>query len=74
MSAGSSGGWYAGLTKRRVYERFVLSFCLRVDDEFTFGGDAHGVLAYATENDGRVPARASWVEASGVGCERARHS
>lgn len=56
MSAGSSGGWYAGLTKRRVYERFVLSFCLRVDDEFTFGGGTHGVLAYAAENDGRVPA------------------
>jgi hypothetical protein len=56
MMAGSSGGWYAGLTKRRVYERFVLSFCLRVDDEYTCCGNAHGVLAYAAENDGRVPA------------------
>jgi hypothetical protein len=42
LASGSTGGWHAGLTFKRLVERFTMSFRLRVEDEHTFGGQPHG--------------------------------
>lgn len=50
MAAGKSGGWYAGVPRERVYERLMLSFALRVEDEYSFCGELRG--AYRAAADG----------------------
>jgi hypothetical protein len=35
LASGSSGGWHAGLTFKRLVERSTMSFQLRVEDEHT---------------------------------------
>lgn len=48
--AGKSGGWYAGVPRERAYERLMLSFALRVEDEYSFCGELRG--AYRAAADG----------------------
>ncbi|KAG9408581.1 hypothetical protein AC1031_020437 [Aphanomyces cochlioides] len=36
------GKWYEGLSRSRMYERFVTSFQMRVEDEYVFGGNLVG--------------------------------
>ena len=44
LQAGTTGGWYGGLSRERVHERCVFSFALRVEDEYTMGGYV-GIMA-----------------------------
>jgi hypothetical protein len=34
--------WYEGLPRERVYQRLIVSFCLRVEDEYAFEGELYG--------------------------------
>lgn len=51
MEAGKSGGWYAGIPRKRVHERLVLSFALRVGDEHMFNGGVWGALRAAADGE-----------------------
>jgi hypothetical protein len=50
MEAGKTGGWYAGVPRERLYERLMLSFALRVDDEYSILQELRG--AYLATADG----------------------
>eukprot|EP00798_Chlamydomonas_sp_ICE-L_P027234 gene27234-2488_t len=51
LASGMNGGWYTGLHKRaRVYERFYMSYQLRVEDEYTMCGETYGT--YGTQAQG----------------------
>eukprot|EP01025_Chloroclados_australasicus_P007231 TRINITY_DN12309_c0_g1_i4.p2 TRINITY_DN12309_c0_g1~~TRINITY_DN12309_c0_g1_i4.p2 ORF type:complete len:167 (-),score=14.58 TRINITY_DN12309_c0_g1_i4:44-544(-) len=47
FSSGSSGGWYTGIERERVYERIWMSFQLRVEDEYTHAGNMVGAYGQA---------------------------
>ena len=49
--AAETGGWYGGVSRARVYERLVISFCLRVADEYTFAGNVVGVNRASRESE-----------------------
>jgi hypothetical protein len=51
VGAGKSGGWYAGVPRERVYERLMLSFALRVEDEYSFCGELRGAYRAAAEGE-----------------------
>ena len=34
--------WYEGLPRERVYQRLIVSFCLRVEDEYSLEGELYG--------------------------------
>lgn len=53
LEAGKSGGWYSGLLtdhRKRVYERLYMSFQLRVEDEYTFGGNMVGTYGVQADD------------------------
>ena len=49
--AAETGGWYGGVSRERVYERLVVSFCLRVADERTFAGNIVGINRASRESE-----------------------
>ena len=51
FQAPETGGWYGGVSRQRVYERLVLSFCFRVEDEFKYAGNYVGVMRAAFEDE-----------------------
>lgn len=55
LSAGSSGAWYAGLTRERVYQRFATSFCFRVEDEYMHAGRTIGIMAQVMSGGDQEP-------------------
>mmetsp|Transcript_29165 Transcript_29165/g.40940 ORF Transcript_29165/g.40940 Transcript_29165/m.40940 type:complete len:250 (-) Transcript_29165:57-806(-) len=54
LESGSNSQWHTGIKRRRVYERFVMSFQLRVEDEYTMGGNLVGT--YGEQAGGGRPA------------------
>jgi hypothetical protein len=42
-SRGDPKSWCKGLTEKRVYKRFIDSYRLRIEDDYTFRGDASGL-------------------------------
>ena len=49
MTAGTSGVWHSGVKRKRVWQRLVLSFGLRVEDEYAFAGQFVGIMKAASE-------------------------
>jgi hypothetical protein len=42
LQAGESGAWHAGLSRKRMIERFVMSWQLRVEDTYTMTSEMIG--------------------------------
>ena len=45
LEAGASGAWHQGLSRRRLFDRLIESFQLRVEDEYCYQGNLIGAYA-----------------------------
>jgi hypothetical protein len=48
-------GWYRGLRRKRVYQRFVMSFALRTEDEYSTAGNLVGLYDYSAAGASPTP-------------------
>ncbi|KAF0756618.1 hypothetical protein DYB25_002390 [Aphanomyces astaci] len=54
--------WHERIPRTRVYERFVVSFQLRVEDEYVFGGEMVGTYGEQTGGEPCAPQFMAYVQ------------